>query len=107
MTDRAHDCPAPNCGVQVPHSQLACKRHWFMLPADLRREVWAAFREDGQGSRRHVEACLAARDWLEQNVKPPAQQALADDAAATSRKLDRVSSTMSRGLPRARRRGTR
>jgi hypothetical protein len=39
-----HRCPGAGCMVDVPRSQLACRPHWFSLPADLRGRVWAAWR---------------------------------------------------------------
>lgn len=51
----SHKCPVPACGVQVPTSRLACPRHWFMVPKDLRDEVWAAYKEEPH-SDRHMAA---------------------------------------------------
>jgi len=39
----AHVCHARGCSVPVPPRLLMCKRHWFMVPATLRRRVWAAY----------------------------------------------------------------
>jgi hypothetical protein len=59
-----HGCPAPDCRHQVPHNQLACKRHWYALPKPLRDDVWTAYRKHGQGSDQHTAAITAAIDWL-------------------------------------------
>lgn len=67
-TDR-HKCPG--CDELVPRSQLACRRDWARLPADLRAEVSAAYR-DGPMSGRHVAALGDALDWYRNN--PPATQ---------------------------------
>ena len=39
-----HKCPAPDCTAQLPASKLACRRHWYAIPADLRDEIRAQYR---------------------------------------------------------------
>ena len=39
-----HLCHARGCNVPVPPKMLMCKRHWFMVPYALRKEVWDAYR---------------------------------------------------------------
>lgn len=39
-----HECPAPDCRVQVPHAQLTCKPHWFAIPAEIRSRIWTGYR---------------------------------------------------------------
>lgn len=39
-----HHCHAIGCEVRVPPEMLMCKRHWYMVPSDLRAKVWAAYR---------------------------------------------------------------
>lgn len=36
------DCPVDGCPGKHPTRMLMCKRHWYMVPVDLRREVRAA-----------------------------------------------------------------
>jgi hypothetical protein len=43
----AHVCHAMGCGVAVPPRMLMCRRHWFMVPKNLRDDVWDAY-ESGQ-----------------------------------------------------------
>lgn len=40
----SHECPAPGCALVVPRAQLACRHHWYCLPAALRTRVWEAYR---------------------------------------------------------------
>lgn len=54
-----HRCAGPGCTEQIPHSKLACLRHWNQVSAPVQREVYAAYRE-AQGSTRHYEAMQAA-----------------------------------------------
>lgn len=53
-------CEADNCEKQVPTNMLMCKRHWFMVPKDLRDRVWAGYRR-GMDAEYDV-AVLAAQD---------------------------------------------
>lgn len=55
-------CRAEGCDVEVPSELLMCRRHWFMVPAELRRRVQAAYRPGQCGTRRvSDEWRLAAR----------------------------------------------
>jgi hypothetical protein len=39
-----HTCHAHRCDVSVPPKMLMCKRHWYMVPKDLRDAVWLMYR---------------------------------------------------------------
>jgi len=61
-------CPIARCGRQIDPSRLMCRSHWYMVPKELRDQVWATWRS-GQGARspehqvavrRAVTAVLAA-----------------------------------------------
>lgn len=51
-----HHCHARGCGAHVKPEYLMCRRHWFMVPMDLRGRVWATYR-DGQCSS------LPSNEW--------------------------------------------
>lgn len=59
-----HYCHATGCVREVPPSMFACPQHWRALPARLRREVWASYRDgqcdDWQISHRYANAARAA-----------------------------------------------
>src|SRR3989442_10630404 len=40
-----HHCHARGCLVPTKPEMLMCGRHWFMVPAALRRAVWMTYRE--------------------------------------------------------------
>lgn len=40
----AHHCHARGCSRVVPPEMLMCKRHWFMVPAPIRQQVWSTYR---------------------------------------------------------------
>ena len=58
-------CPMPECSTQIRRTLLACRPHWYALPAVLRQEVSAAYRARSApgGHRRHLEAVRAAYRW--------------------------------------------
>jgi hypothetical protein len=53
-----HECPNPTCDRQVPSEFFACRRHWFFLPLDLRRAVWATAGSVGPVRERVVADCM-------------------------------------------------
>lgn len=38
-----HTCHAKRCTVSVPPKMFMCKRHWYMVPRDLRAAIWATY----------------------------------------------------------------
>ncbi|HEX9551842.1 MAG TPA: hypothetical protein VF983_01440 [Streptosporangiaceae bacterium] len=42
-------CPIPRCSRQIDPSRLMCRSHWYMVPKELRDQVWATWRS-GQGA---------------------------------------------------------
>jgi hypothetical protein len=63
----SHDCPGPGHvkAVSVADDLLACPPHWYQVPADVRRRVWAAWRNgNGAGSRAHAEAIAKAVEHM-------------------------------------------
>lgn len=59
-----HRCHARNCALLVPPGLLMCRRHWYMVPTELRRAVWSTYRvgqcDDRRPSREWLEAAKAA-----------------------------------------------
>ena len=39
-----HTCHVPTCDEPVPPRMLMCRRHWFLVPDNLRRAVWQHYR---------------------------------------------------------------
>lgn len=39
-----HCCHAKGCKIEVKPELLMCPKHWFMVPADIRNEVWKHYR---------------------------------------------------------------
>lgn len=40
----AHHCHARGCKVKTKPEMLMCKKHWFMVPKQIRVQVWATYR---------------------------------------------------------------
>lgn len=59
-----HACHAADCTAHVAPEMLMCRKHWFMVPRDLQRRVWATYRpgqcDDWQPSKAYCEAAKAA-----------------------------------------------
>lgn len=66
--DRRHECHWPGCGAQVPPAMWGCRKHWFALPADLRRKIWKAYRsgqeKDLSPNREYIAVAREAQDWI-------------------------------------------
>lgn len=61
MPLETHPCKAEGCGEPCPRTHLMCVRHWRMVPAPLRREVWAEARRFKQQSMaKHAQQFLDA-----------------------------------------------
>ena len=67
-----HACPMPGCMAVVPNRMLACRDHWYELPAELRREVSASYRDRSPtGHARHRNALRNAFRWYLQQTDTP------------------------------------
>jgi len=68
---RNHHCHWTGCNAQVPPAMWGCKKHWFMLPRELRNKIWRAYQPgqevDGTPSREYVAVALKVRDWIAKN----------------------------------------
>lgn len=62
-----HRCPWPLCVARVDADLWGCKRHWYLLPPELRRALWEAYRP-GQSvstaSREYLDAAAAIDTWV-------------------------------------------
>ncbi len=54
-----HICPIENCSSFVPADKLLCYFHWRLVPATLKREVYAAW-NNGRPHPDHAACCAAA-----------------------------------------------
>lgn len=38
-----HSCHATGCSVEVEPRLFMCRKHWFMLPAEMRKLIWSNY----------------------------------------------------------------
>ncbi len=73
---RKHHCHWPGCTEQVPPAKWGCRPHWYALPEDIRRRIWATYRvdqeSDGRPSEAYVEVAREAQAWIAAR-QPPTQ----------------------------------
>lgn len=62
--DGKHACPAPGCARRVPFDLFSCSSHWYLLPSELRRRIWRAWRTGAFGD--HAKLRAEAVAWWEQ-----------------------------------------
>jgi len=59
-----HDCPHPDCDIQIPWSMFACRKHWLTLPQRIKTGILAAWRKvsngNADGIAEHDAACAEA-----------------------------------------------
>lgn len=68
---RDHACHWPGCKRQVRPAMWGCKEHWYKLPADLRAEIWEAYRVgqeiNGTPSAKYVEVARRTQEWIKEH----------------------------------------
>ncbi len=47
-----HTCHAKGCATTVPPKMFMCRKHWFTVPAELRRAVWLTYRPGQEVDKR-------------------------------------------------------
>jgi hypothetical protein len=60
-----HLCHAVDCNERVPPNFLMCARHWYMVPAPLRTQVWRTYRPGQEVDKAPTQAYVdAAREAI-------------------------------------------
>lgn len=59
----SHQCPAPECRKNVPDHMLACRVHWWQLPAPLRARINEEYRLAGESLELRVLHQEAIEVW--------------------------------------------
>lgn len=64
----AHTCHATGCTKVVPPTMFMCRRHWFLLPKTIQREIWRTYRpgqcDDWRISHEYAEAARTAVKFI-------------------------------------------
>ena len=66
----SHHCHATNCSKKVPPNLFMCRRHWYTLPEEMRKLIWATYRpgqEDDKSPSRDY--CIIAKTCVEYIAK--------------------------------------
>lgn len=62
-----HKCPWPFCTARVDADLWGCRSHWFTIPPELRKALWAAYKR-GQtlatASKAYLDASAAIDTWI-------------------------------------------
>jgi len=61
-TELPHTCHARDCGEPVPPELLMCRKHWRMVPRNIQRAVWAAYRPGQCDDKQVSDAWMRAAD---------------------------------------------
>lgn len=65
---RDHKCHWPGCNKQVAPAMWGCYKHWMMLPPELRKKIWGAFRPgqevNGTPNREYVKVAREVQVWI-------------------------------------------
>lgn len=74
LQTKGHTCHWPGCGRSVVPAAWGCKKHWFMLPPEIRRRIWRAYRPGQEVSKtpstEYIEAAREADAWITENHPP-------------------------------------
>jgi hypothetical protein len=69
---RPHTCHWPGCGKQVPPAMWGCRTHWYRLPSNLRKLIWATYvpgqEEKVNPSKAYLIASMKVQEWIEAQV---------------------------------------
>ncbi len=62
-----HKCAVTGCVRRVDESLLMCRPHWYAVPVELRRRVWAGYR-GGMGAEYEVAVAAAVDAVLQKQA---------------------------------------
>lgn len=67
----AHHCHWPGCNTAVPPKLWGCKKHWYMLPKNLRDAIWNEY-IPGQEitktpTRGYLVVAQTVQNWIKEN----------------------------------------
>lgn len=66
-----HHCHWPGCNRDVPPAKWGCTKHWYALPAELRRKIWRSFQPGQEISKRpsaeYLRVAREVQDWIAAN----------------------------------------
>lgn len=64
----SHFCHWPECKTEVPPRLWGCKKHWFMLPKNLRDKIWETYVPGQEISKtpsaQYIKAATDVQEWI-------------------------------------------
>lgn len=67
----AHTCHWPGCDAAVPPATWGCRKHWYLLPRQLRSAIWRAYRPGQEisktPSRDYIDVARQVQEWIDAN----------------------------------------
>ena len=64
----SHKCHWPKCPKEVSPKIWGCGQHWFKLPSNLQRLIWATYRPGQEitktPSQNYIRAARMVQDWI-------------------------------------------
>lgn len=61
-----HHCHATACTTPVPERMFMCKKHWFMVPWRLRKQIWKHYTPGQEDTKEPTaEYCRVAAQCVE------------------------------------------
>ena len=95
---KSHTCHWPNCPKLVPPAMWGCHTHWYMLPKNIRDEIWRTY-EIGQEitktpSDEYLAIAEKAEEWILKNhppqcrTKSKVQKTMFDDETDLPKPMD-------------------
>lgn len=92
-----HTCHWPGCDKIVPPRMYACQYHWWALPAKIRAQIWATYRDgqeiDKKPSKRYLEAVKEAEIWIYKSKTYAREEAKRQDIRDNLNKLPKPTSS--------------
>ncbi len=74
MKPGTHLCHWTGCREVVPPRLWGCRPHWYALPAAIRHNILATYRNgqeiDKKPSAEYIAAAKAAQDWIKSRTPP-------------------------------------
>lgn len=70
--ENTHYCKAPGCKQKVDNCFLMCHKHWYMVPREIRNEIWRTYQPMSWGDldlfERYVRATEQAIESIHEGV---------------------------------------
>lgn len=63
-----HHCHWPDCPELVPPARWGCRKHWYLLPKELRSKIWFAYKPGQEitktPSAKYLVVAREVQEWI-------------------------------------------